>query len=79
MLSIESWHVDKRLVQGQEKAQKNRPTQWGEEQQLAAGRLKNTQDLHRYVDRSTPTVKRNLQTCANVTISAAEQHSEAAK
>lgn len=30
MLSTESWHVDKRLVQGQEKAQKNRPTQWGE-------------------------------------------------
>lgn len=45
MLSTESWHVDKRLVQGQEKAQKNRPTQWGEEQQLAAGRLKNTQGL----------------------------------
>lgn len=54
MFQIELWHVDKRLVQGQEKAPKNRPTQWGEEQQLAADWLK---IIHRtcivqYTDRS---------------------------
>lgn len=32
----ELWQVDKTLVEGHEKAQKNRPTVWGEEQQLAA-------------------------------------------
>lgn len=38
---------------GKKRHRKTDPhTQLGEEQQLAAGRLKNTQNLHRYVDRS---------------------------